>query len=349
MILNLRKNKEESQEIKNSGKSNGNEEKTVKNPRKKKEQAKPWGKKERIIVFLLIVITVGTSAVLALSSRSWKLPGIPRIQLPSVSIFQEETIFIEKENEVGGSSDKVIYDFEDKTKGLSGVWGLYVIDLKSGKKMGVYENEIFDAASLVKLPVMAAMLQEAEFENLDLDEEYILKETDKTPGSGILYHKPVGYVVTYGELVELMGKKSDNTAFTISKNLLGEEKINKVQGQYGMTSTSIKDNSTTPVDVASFFEKLYNNEILTKGNSEKIIEYLTDTAYEEWLTAGVPEDIVVSHKYGALPSVVNDAGIVYAQKPYVVVIVSKGVVSKEADKVFPELSRSIYKNLQNTN
>jgi hypothetical protein len=43
---------------------------------------------------------------------------------------------------------------------------------------------------------------------------------------------------------------------------------------------------------------------------------------------------------------VNDAGIVYAEKPYIVVIVSKGVVAKEADSAFPELSKSIYNNLQ---
>lgn len=345
MLLNLRKGKDE-EETNQGKKGKGKEETNVRKPRKKKETKKPWGKRERIIVILLIVVTVGTSAILAISSRSWKLPDYPRIQIPQISLFQEQTIIIEGDKESYEDSTELVRDFENETKGLSGVYGLYVIDLNSNTHMGVYKKERFKAASLVKLPVMAAMLQEAEFGNVDLDEEYKLKETDKTPGSGSLYDKPEGYIVTYGELVELMGKESDNTAFAISVSLLGEEKIEKVQEQFGMTQTSIEDNITTPADIASYFQRIYESEVLTKPNSDKIISYLTDTAYEEWLTVGVPEDVVVSHKYGAIPQTVNDAGIVYAEKPYIVVIVSKGVVAKEADSVFPELSKSIYENLQ---
>lgn len=345
MLLNLRKGKDEEENTQGKNKK-GSEETSVKKPRKKKGTKQPWGKRERFIVFLLIIVTVGTSAILAISSRGWKLPGLPRIQIPNVSLFQEETIIIEGNKVSDSGSDKAVKNFENITKGLSGVYGLYIIDLDSNTHMGVYKKESFKAASLVKLPVMAAMLQEAEFGNLDLNEEYELKETDKTPGSGSLYDEKEGYIVSYGELVELMGKESDNTAFTISVNLLGEEKIEKVQEQFGMTSTSIDDNSTTPADIASFFQKIYKSEVLTKPNSEKIISYLTDTAYEEWLTAGIPEDVVVSHKYGAIPQTVNDAGIVYAERPYIVVIVSKGVVVKEADKVFPEISESIYNDLQ---
>jgi len=346
MLLNLRKGKEED-ENKQDKNENGNKETSIKKPRKKKETKKPWGKRERIIVFLLIIVTVGTSAILAMSSRGWKLPGLPRVQIPTVSLFREETIIIEGDKKNEGDSEKLVFDFENKTKDLSGVYGLYIIDLDTNTHMGVYKKESFKAASLIKLPVMAAMLQEAEFGNLDLNEEYELKETDKTPGSGSLYDENEGYVVTYGELVELMGKESDNTAFTISVNFLGEEKIEKVQEQFGMTSTSIDDNSTTPADIASFFQKIYESEVLTKPNSDRIISYLTDTVYENWLTAGVPEDVVVSHKYGAIPQTVNDVGIVYAEKPYIVVILSKGVTAKEADKVFPELSNGIYEILQN--
>lgn len=345
MLLNLRKDRDKENNVKDEVGKEG-EEKKERKPRKKKETKKPWGKRERIIVLLLIVVTVGTSVILAASSRGWKLPGLPRIQMPSISLFQEETIIIEGNKASDGDTNKVVGDFENITKGLSGVYGLYIIDLNSDTHMGVYKKERFNAASLIKLPVMAAMLQEAEFGNLDLSEEYQLKETDKTPGSGSLYYEKEGYIVTYGELVELMGKESDNTAFAISVNYLGEEKIERVLEQFGMVNTSRGENSTTPEDVASFFQKIYRGEVLTKPNSDMLVSYLTDTIYEEWLTPGVPEEVIVSHKYGTVPQTVNDAGIVYAEKPYIVVIVSKGVVAKEADSAFPELSKSIYNNLQ---
>ena len=54
------------------------------------------------------------------------------------------------------------------------------------------------------------------------------------------------------------------------------------------------------------------------------------------------ENIKVAHKYGRELHIVNDAGIVFSQKPYVVVIMSKGVVDEEADQAFPQLSKIIY-------
>jgi len=69
---------------------------------------------------------------------------------------------------------------------------------------------------------------------------------------------------------------------------------------------------------------------------------LTDTIYEEHLVKGIPEDIKVAHKYGREVHVVNDAGIVYVDNPYIVVIMTKGVIESEADEIFPELSKIIF-------
>ena len=141
MILNLRKDNKEEEEknINSSGKNNqsGDSEK-VKGSRRKKERSQPWGKKERVIVSLLLLITVGSSVVLAFSARSWKLPGLPRIQLPEISLFKEETIIIKKDMNQSPEELSIVRQFEDKTKGLSGVYGLYVINLEDSTHMGVY-------------------------------------------------------------------------------------------------------------------------------------------------------------------------------------------------------------------
>ena len=54
--------------------------------RKKKEPPRPWGGKERILVFLVIFLTIGVSSVLSLNARSWKLPGMPRIKVPEFDL-----------------------------------------------------------------------------------------------------------------------------------------------------------------------------------------------------------------------------------------------------------------------
>jgi beta-lactamase class A len=69
---------------------------------------------------------------------------------------------------------------------------------------------------------------------------------------------------------------------------------------------------------------------------------LTGTIWEDRIPAGVPEGIRVSHKVGTEIGVLADAGIVFAPKPYVLVIMSKDVLEKEAKQALPEISRVIW-------
>jgi beta-lactamase class A len=216
---------------------------------------------------------------------------------------------------------------------------------------------------------MAGMFIEKEKGSLSLDTKYSLKNSDKVAGAGSLYSKAEGYEITYRDLVRLMGKQSDNTAFKIVRNILGDTKINEVIRQVGMEKTSLEENKTTPKDIGVFFENLWKahmqtpersnggqGEIISKESADEILDYLTDTSFENWLAAGIPKDIRIAHKYGRETHVVNDAGIVYSsdpsgsetlkgRRPYVVVIMTKGVVEREADGIFPELSRLIYNQM----
>jgi beta-lactamase class A len=93
--------------------------------------------------------------------------------------------------------------------------------------------------------------------------------------------------------------------------------------------------------------KNLKSEIVNTNNKDEILSYLTDTSFESWIAAGIPEGISFAHKYGREVNVVNDAGVVFAAKPYVVVVLSKGVVEREADENFPVLSKAIYSNWEN--
>ena len=317
------------------------------NKKSRKEPPKPWGKRERLIVFCVLVITVGASGILYLTSRAWKLPGLPRIKLPTISLpfLSQETIVIEGDSEkleVQKKSQEVISAFRQKTNDLTGVYGLYVIDLTTGFGYGVNEDEEFEPASLNKLPVMAGIYLEEEKGSLSLEAKYRLRNDDKVGGAGSLYSKPEGFEITYRDLIRLMGKQSDNTAFNILKNTLDAETIESTLDKIGMESTSLSENKTTPKDIGRFFEELWNGNIVNSEHKEELLGYLTDTLYEEWIAAGVPDDVRVAHKFGREINVVNDAGIVYGQRPFVIVLLSKGIVEREADKILPELARVIY-------
>lgn len=313
--------------------------------RKKKEPPKAWTKRERYLIFYVLLVTLLVSGILALKARSWKLPNLPRIKAPSFNFFQGSVITLEGnkgDSEQRQKAQKIIEDFNLETKSLSGVYSLYVVDLKTGFNFGVLEDEVMTAASLIKLPVMIGLYQESEKGNIDLNETYTLKNEDKVGGSGSLYGKPSGYKITYRKLLELMGQESDNTAFRIVVNRLGEDKVRQIVSEIGMTNTNYDENETTPFDIGSTFEKLWNRELISGENTEELLGFLTDTIYEEWLAAGVPGGIRVAHKYGREVHVVNDAGIVYSDNPFAVVIMSKGVIEREVDEIFPKLAKAVY-------
>jgi beta-lactamase class A len=122
---------------------------------------------------------------------------------------------------------------------------------------------------------------------------------------------------------------------------LGDEKINQVISLIGMNDTSLDLNQTTAKDVGVLFTKLWEGEIVSLKFRDEILDYLTDTIYEDWITAGI-SDVKVAHKYGREVNVVNDAGIVYSEDPFVLVIMTEGIIEKEADKAIPEIAKGIY-------
>lgn len=314
------------------------------NRKKRKEPPKPWGRRERLIVFYVFLVTVIVSAGLGASARAWKLPGLPRLSFPSFNLFKEETVVIgNKANKEDEAKAKKIKDsFRESTKEVSGVYAFYLIDLGKNFSFGVNEKESMQAASLIKLPTLAALYKEAEDGNIDLETKYSLKNTDKIGGSGSLSGKAAGTILTYRDLARLMGKESDNTAWGIIKRVLGDEKINQVTTEMGMKDTNLSENKTTPIDIGLFFQKLWEGNFISKDSRDEILDYLTDTIYEGWMVAGVPADIRVAHKYGRETRTVNDAGIVFSKYPFILVLMSDGVILKEADGLFPGLAKGIF-------
>ena len=312
------------------------------NRKKRKEPIKPWGKKERIFILAVVLFTILTSGALAASARSWKFPGLPRLAVPKINLrlFGEETIVIQNSNQPDKVNqekiDEVKKFFRGATNNLSGIYALYVFDLKGNYGFGINQEEIIQAASLIKLPITSFVYKKYEEGEIDLDE--------KIPGS----------TLTYQDAVEAMAKRSDNSSQILLVKTLGSEVVESYIDEIGMEATSLADNETTAKDIGLFFEKLWKGEIVSEQSRDEILEYLTDTIYEEWLVAGIPDDVRVAHKYGREVHVVNDAGIIFASgpeglrpggQPFVLVIMSQGVVEREADDIFPQLSKIIYNEI----
>lgn len=240
------------------------------------------------------------------------------------------------------NKQEIIERVDVLTKGLKGSYGFYVFNLTSKQSYGFLEQETFPATSLMKLPAILTLYQEVEAGRVDLDTKYVLKNSDKQSGAGSMQYKPAGTVYTYKKMVELMGKQSDNTAFNVLRKVLGEGQIQKTINDLGMTKTSLKEFQTTPYDQGLLFRKLYSGSIITRQHRDEILGYLSDTFDETRIPAGVPTGTRVSHKVGTDIGTISDGGIVFGKEPYVLIMMSKDVLEKEAKEVLPKIAQAVW-------
>lgn len=272
--------------------------------KRRKEPALPWGRKERLFVLSLLLITVIVSVLFSVSSGNFEIPRLPSFNLDS--IFKGETIIIGDKKAVEKAvrdkkAEEIISEFKSKTSSLKGTYAFEVIDLSDEFEFGVNQDNVMQAASLIKLPLML----------------YVQGKVDDSK-------------------LEAMGKRSDNNVFKELVTKFGKATVQGYLDSLGMKNTSLEENSTTPSEIGDIFLKLYKNK------DEKILGYLTDTIFENWIKKGVGEDVRVAHKYGREVGVVNDAGIIYSKNPFILVIMTQGVDEIEADRLIPELAKMIY-------
>ena len=236
----------------------------------------------------------------------------------------------------------VLAKIEALTADLEGTYGIYVYQLGEEREYGLYFQEVFPAASLIKLPVIFALYQQAEKGEVSLEDKYALVGQDKIGGAGILSAQKTGAVYTYRQLARFMGQYSDNTAFGVIRRILGDKVIGATIRDLGMKRTSLEKNETTPEEIGLFFQKLYWGEGISEAHREEILALLTKTAFEDRLPAGLPRKVRVAHKIGTEIGSFSDAGIVFAERPFILVIMSKAARESEALKVLPEIAKVVW-------
>jgi beta-lactamase class A len=105
---------------------------------------------------------------------------------------------------------------------------------------------------------------------------------------------------------------------------------------------------------ARFFKILYNATYLDVDMSEKAMELLNETKFNDGITAGVPSGIPVAHKFGQYtgPSEdvnvssaweLDDCGVVYyPDKPYLLCVMTRGANLSSLAQVIRAVSEITY-------
>lgn len=292
------------------------------NKRRRKEPRKPWGKKERFWVAIALGLTILFPIFLTIYSHGFKIK-LPQINLPSLN----QTIVVKNTNipsphpvtlktVESKNTKEVITSVNNLTANLSGTYGLWVEEL-DGKKLsyGINENESFEGASLFKLPLLIAVYRGIESGKVNKD--------------------------SVDDALFRLAKNSDNGAFVTLSGIVGYPAIRQAIVDADMDNTSLNDSVMTPHDVGNFFKNLMANKLVSKDSRDEILDLLTNTSFEFLIPQGIP-DVRVAHKVGEEVQVLNDAGVVFAEKPFILIIMSKDIDEGEAEDNIPEIANIVY-------
>jgi beta-lactamase class A len=90
--------------------------------------------------------------------------------------------------------------------------GIYVKHLTTGEEAAVRGDEVFNSASVIKIPIMTLAYELSEQGKLKLDARVEIRKGDLRAGSGVLRYHDSGLQPTVRDLITQMIITSDNTA-----------------------------------------------------------------------------------------------------------------------------------------
>jgi beta-lactamase class A len=103
------------------------------------------------------------------------------------------------------------------------------------------------------------------------------------------------------------------------------------------------NNTTDAAALATLFEKLARGEAVSREASAEMIAILKRQKHNEGIPAGLPPGIEVAHKTGEITRIHHDAGVVYAKRPYVLVVLVRGIDDQAASgRLIADVSRTLY-------
>jgi beta-lactamase class A len=231
---------------------------------------------------------------------------------------------------------------------FKGKAGIVVKDLDTGWEFTYNGDRLFPSASIVKIPIMAAVFQAVQDRRIALDQKVTMNASDQTSGSGIIKAMPAGSQFTVAKLLELMVTRSDNTAANMLIRLLGRDYLNSYFKRIGLRNTNLSrdmmdfrcrrkgiENYTTPQDVSRLLEKMYKRTFVNAQVSEQCLALLKLQKVKDRIPRRLPENVVVAHKTGLERLVCHDAGIVFTPNgDFLICVLTKSKASYKSSKEF---------------
>ncbi len=180
------------------------------------------------------------------------------------------------------------------------------------------------SASVIKIPILAVLVKEAEAGRISLDDTTHLRAADLVGGSGILFAAGRDTSLTWRELARLMITVSDNSATNALIRELGMDLVNGYMDTWEMQETRLRrlmmdfeaaragrENTASAADLNRLLWHIREGRIGSRESTTWMLDVLEACEDRTTIPAGLPGGTRFAHKTGTLDYVRGDSGILF--------------------------------------
>ena len=255
----------------------------------------------------------------------------------------------------GALWEKLRARIEAVDRGLDGVLGASVKDLKGGMTLDVRPAEPFPQASSIKLAVLYELYRQAEEGRVDLG-ELTRPALPRVRGGGVLQELGNQVSLTWRDVAVLMMGWSDNAATNVLIDRVGMDAVNRRLDSLGLRATRLRrkmmdldaarrgdENVSTPAEMRQLAETMYAGAGLSRERARDLMA-VAAVPKDSPFRVPLPESLVVADKPGSLEAVRCVTAIVdLPGRPYAVSIMTT-YLRRDADgeAAIREISAALY-------
>jgi len=241
------------------------------------------------------------------------------------------------------------------------------LNAKRGEQILISTATRFHAASTMKLPVMIELFKQVARKTLRLDDTLIVSNrfTSMVDGSpyeisadgdldGDVYHA-LGQPMTLGLLCEHMITRSSNLAANLLMVKLGPKNVQATINRLGASGMQVVrgvgdqkafdhglNNTTDAMGLFTLLRKIGRGEVVSRAASADMVEILKRQTANDGIPSGLPAGTPIAHKTGTITGIHHDAAIVYAPRPYVLVVLVRGITDQRVSaKLMGDIARVV--------
>lgn len=241
-----------------------------------------------------------------------------------------------------------------------GSWGLSLVNAANGNQLTINPDKPFAAASMIKVPIMWEIMQQASQGLLCLEERLTVKKESLVGGAGIIKELDTLRSFTIKELVTLMIILSDNTATNVLIERIGMAPVSQAMQKLGLQQTVLRrqmmdfaaaesglENTTTAEDMVKLFIAIYQAKSISKPYADLMLDILSRQQVRDKLPFYLPEGIVIANKTGTLDLVEHDGGILFLPGgPYILCVLTAELAANYLGlQLVAELGKIIYEHI----